>query len=402
MGRLQGKKVVLGVSGGIAAYKALFLVRELRRHGAEVHVIMTEHATKLVTPLSFRELSGQPVTTTMWGEITHWNVEHIALANLADVFVLAPATANLIGKVANGIADDMLTTTVMATPAPVVVVPAMNTRMYENPFTQSNLQKLASAGYTVIEPESGDMACGTNGKGRFPAVETIVATIERVASQGLLRGKKVVVSAGGTREAIDPVRYLSNRSSGKMGYAVAAAAAWQGADVVLVSATTSLPEVPGVRTVHVNSAREMKDAINAEFDTADIVVKAAAVADYRPAKTASQKIKKQDDDMQIKLVRNPDILYELGQRKKQQILIGFAAETQNVLKYAKGKLVKKNLDMLVANNVASPGAGFQTETNIVTFVYRDGSHESLDIMTKDRVAEEIIKRAAELTNACKK
>ncbi len=402
MSILAGKKIVLGVSGGIAAYKALNLVREYRKKGAEVHVIMTENATRLVTPLAFRELSGQPVTVSMWAEITHWNVEHIALANLADIFVIAPATANIIGKMANGIADDMLSTTILATPAPVLVVPAMNTHMYEHPAVQANLGKLREFGYEVMEPTEGDLACGVTGKGRFPEMEDITFATERLLSEGLLKDKYVVVTAGGTREDIDPVRYIGNRSSGKMGYAVAKAAALQGARVRLVSATDHLPVPAGVDMVYVRSAQDMKQAVEDVFEEADIVIKAAAVADYRPAQAADQKIKKQADTLTLELVKNPDILYGLGQKKTHQILVGFAAETQNVLAYAKEKLQKKNLDMLVANDVSAPGAGFNTETNIVTMLFPDREPVSYDLLSKNEVAEKIIIEVADLAKKLQK
>lgn len=402
MSILAGKKIVLGVSGGIAAYKALNLVREYRKKGAEVHVIMTENATRLVTPLAFRELSGQPVTVSMWAEITHWNVEHIALANLADIFVIAPATANIIGKMANGIADDMLSTTILATPEPVLVVPAMNTHMYEHPAVQANLGKLREFGYEVMEPTEGDLACGVTGKGRFPEMEDITFATERLLSEGLLKDKYVVVTAGGTREDIDPVRYIGNRSSGKMGYAVAKAAALQGARVRLVSATDHLPVPAGVDMVYVRSAQDMKQAVEDVFEEADIVIKAAAVADYRPAQAADQKIKKQADTLTLELVKNPDILYGLGQKKTHQILVGFAAETQNVLAYAKEKLQKKNLDMLVANDVSAPGAGFNTETNIVTMLFPDREPVSYDLLSKNEVAEKIIIEVADLAKKLQK
>lgn len=396
MNFLEGKKVVLGVTAGIAAYKSLNLVRELRKAGAEVHVIMTEHATNLVAPLLFRELSGNPVTVDMWAKVTNWNVTHIALATLADVFLVAPATVNIIGKIANGIADDMLSTTVTATKAPVVIVPAMNTNMYENPIVQQNMAKLREVGYTILEPSDGELACGTSGKGRFPEESEIVFHVERILSEQLLKGKKVVVTAGGTREAIDPVRFIGNRSSGKMGYALAKVAAMQGADVTLVSATNVLEDPWGVKVLHVTSANEMKNAVDELFDDCDVVIKAAAVADYRPEQSAAHKIKKSSDNLQINLVNNPDILFELGQKKKKQVLVGFAAETQNLIEYATAKLKKKNLDLLVANNVAMPGAGFNTETNIVTLLYRDGSTEEQTIMSKAEVADIVVKRVAKI------
>ncbi len=396
MSELNGKKIVLGVCGGIAVYKTLQLISDLRKKGAEVHVIMTENATKFINPLMFREISANQVTVSMWSEVTQWNVTHIALASMADLFVIAPATANVIGKIANGIADDMLTTTVTATNSPVIIVPAMNTNMYENPIIMDNIDKLVKYNYIVMEPDAGTLACGVEGKGRFPETERIIFEMERALNEGLLLGKKVLVTAGGTREALDPVRFFSNRSSGKMGYAIAKAAARQGADVILISATEAIPDPAGITTVHVRSARDMKEALDAEFDDADVVVKAAAVADYHPANFSEQKIKKTADELNIKMVKNPDILYELGQRKKNQILIGFAAETENVLEYAKGKVEKKNADMIVANDVAAPGAGFNTETNVVTLVYPNREPENFELMSKDDVGKIIVKKVAEL------
>lgn len=395
MKHLQGKRVVLGVTGGISVYKSLDIVRKLRKAGAEVRVIMTKNATHIVAPLAFRELSGQPVLVDMWAEVTHWNVEHIALAKWADLFLIAPATANCIGKIANGIADDMLTTTVMATQAPVVLAPAMNTQMFENPIVQENMERLRRHGYQLIEPDDGEMACGTCGKGRLPEPARIVFAAEQALSDHLLTGVRVLVTAGGTREPIDPVRFIGNRSSGKMGYALARAAARQGAEVTLVSATDKLDDPPTVRVVHVTSALEMKEAVDAAFDDTDIVMKAAAVADYRPDLVADHKIKKSQDSLHLTLVKNPDILQELGQRKTHQVLVGFAAETRDVLTYGMDKLKRKNLDILVANDVSQPGAGFNTETNIVTLLYPDRPAEALEQMEKEGVADVIVTRAAE-------
>lgn len=401
MGILAGKQVVLGVSGGIAAYKALLLVRALEKEGAGVHVIMTEHATNLVSPLLFRELSGNPVSTTMWGDVANHHVAHIALATLADVFMIAPATANIIGKIAGGIADDMLSTTITATTAPVVIAPAMNTNMFCNPVVQRNLQTLRDLGYHVVAPDAGELACGTVGAGRLPDTDVLVFAAEQALAAGLLRGKRVLVTAGGTREAIDPVRYIGNRSSGKMGYAIAREAARQGAQVTLVSGAEALPDPVGVEVVRITSAREMEAAVAARYETTDIVIKAAAVADYRPAEVAAQKIKKEasEDAPTLQLVKNPDILYGLGQKKTHQILVGFAAETENLLENAAKKIAKKNLDMLVANNVAEPDAGFNTDTNRVTFLFPNAAPEELPLMSKDEVAERIIRAVAELAKA---
>ena len=390
---LTGKTVVLGVCGGIAAYKAVDVVSRLVKCGATVHVIMTAAAAQFVTPLTFREISGQPVYTTMWEEPKLWNVEHIALARRADLFVIAPATANMIGKIANGIADDFLSTTVMATTAPVLLVPAMNTEMYLSAATQTNLKTLADRGFHLMTPESGPLACGTAGIGRLPESSAIVERIAAHFSAGKsLQGVRLLVTAGGTREAIDPVRYIGNRSSGKMGYAIAAVAAERGAEVILVSGPVSLAAPTGVTRVSVESALEMRDAVLAAFPTVDIVIKAAAVADYRPDVVAEQKIKKQSSNMTVNLIKNPDILAELGSSKSSQFLVGFAAETQDLAKNATEKLRRKNLDMLVANDVTQAGAGFESETNIVKVFYQDGVSEELPQMSKRELAAVLLDR----------
>lgn len=394
---LRGKNIVLGVTGGIAAYKAVEVVSRLKKAGAAVHVIMTEGATKFVTPLTFRELSANPVAVHMWEEPKTWNVEHIALATLADIFLIAPATANIIGKIANGIADDMLSTTVMATKAPVVIAPAMNTNMYLNPITQQNITKLASLGYRFIEPATGMLACGVEGPGRLAEPSTIVEYVGNLFNRDCsLQGKKVLITAGGTREPLDPVRYIGNRSSGKMGYALAAAAAARGAEVLLISGPANLPVPQGVAVISVESAQQMRDAVLAEYHDADIVIKAAAVADYRCVKQAEHKIKKNDENLTITLEKNPDILAELGRLKTKQILVGFAAETEQLVAYATEKLNRKNADMIVANNVMLPDAGFNTDTNIVKLLYRDGRIEDLPKMEKTKLAGIILDRICSL------
>lgn len=394
---LRGKNIVLGVTGGIAAYKAVEVVSRLKKAGAAVHVIMTEGATKFVTPLTFRELSANPVAVHMWEEPKTWNVEHIALATLADIFLIAPATANIIGKIANGIADDMLSTTVMATKAPVVIAPAMNTNMYLNPITQQNITKLASLGYRFIEPATGMLACGVEGPGRLAEPSTIVEYVGNLFNRDCsLQGKKVLITAGGTREPLDPVRYIGNRSSGKMGYALAAAAAARGAEVLLISGPANLPVPQGVAVIPVESAQQMRDAVLAEYHDADIVIKAAAVADYRCVKQAEHKIKKNDENLTITLEKNPDILAELGRLKTKQILVGFAAETEQLVAYATEKLNRKNADMIVANNVMLPDAGFNTDTNIVKLLYRDGRIEDLPKMEKTKLAGIILDRICSL------
>jgi len=384
---LTGKTVVLGVCGGIAAYKAVDVVSKLVKLGATVHVIMTAAAAQFVAPLTFREISGQPVYTTMWEEPKLWNVEHIALARRADLFVIAPTTANMLAKIANGIADDFLSTTVMATTAPVLLVPAMNTEMYLSAATQANLRTLGNRGFLIMTPASGLLACGTEGIGRLPEPTAIVERIAAHFEVGKsMQGIRLLVTAGGTREAIDPVRYIGNRSSGKMGYAIAAAAAERGAEVVLVSGPVALPVPPGVTRVSVESALQMREAVLAAFPTVDIVIKAAAVADYRPEVVAEQKIKKHSTSMTVELTKNPDILAELGKIKTGQFLVGFAAETQELVANATDKLRRKNLDLLVANDVTLPGAGFESETNIVKLFARDGSIEELPQMSKGDLA----------------
>ena len=390
---LKGKKIVVGVTGGIAAYKAVEVVSRLRKAGAEVHVMMTREATEFVTELTFREISGQPIAQDMWAKVQQYNVEHIALANLADLMLIVPATANVIAKAAAGIADDLLTTTMLATKAPMFLAPAMNTGMYENPATQQNLSILKDRGVHIIEPATGHLACGVEGKGRLPEPAEIVQEVLDYFSEAKsLQGKKILVTAGGTEEPLDPVRFLGNRSTGRMGYAIAEAAVRRGAEVVLVSGPTSLAEPAGVRTVKVRSAREMEQAVLAEYDSVDAVIKSAAVADYRPKEIANQKIKKSDGELTLTLVRNPDILYELGQRKRHQVLVGFAAETNDLETYARKKLEKKNLDFIVANDVSSKDAGFGTDTNRVQIFYRDGREESQPLMSKAKLAGLILDR----------
>ena len=392
MGALAGRRIVLGVTGGIAAYKAVEIARRLKKAGADVRVVMTRAAASFVTPLTFREITGQPVAETMWGE-PHHHVEHIALAEFAELVLVAPATANFIAKAAAGIADDMLTTSVLATRAPLLIAPAMNTGMWENPVTQENVARLTARGVTVIPPAAGQLACGTTGAGRLPEPVEIVRVVEAYFSRTQsLVGRRILVTAAGTEEALDPVRYLGNRSTGRMGFAVAAEAVRRGAEVILVAGPTPLTTPAGVRRVDVRSARDMHAAVLAEYDAVDAVIKAAAVADYRPAEIAAHKIKKSDGELTITLTRNPDILYELGQKKQHQILVGFAAETQNVAEYARGKLAKKNLDFIVANNVAEKDAGFGVPTNHVQIFYADGRAEDHPLMAKSELAGVILDR----------
>lgn len=393
---LKGKKIVLGVTGGIAVYKAVDLVSRLRKHGCEVRVVMTEHAQQFVTPLTFKEISGNAVATSMWNSNQEFNVEHIALANWADAFLVAPATANILAKMTYGIADDLLSTTLLAAQAPIVVCPAMNTGMYLNAATQENIAKLQSRGITVMPPASGHLACGTSGPGRLPEPQQIVEFMSSffAGREGDLRGLKVLVTAAGTREPIDPVRFVGNRSSGKMGYAVAQMAAERGAEVLLISGPSALAVPPNVKAVQVESTNEMLEACLAAYDAVDIVIKAAAVADYRPRDVADQKIKKKTDDaLTVVMDKNPDILKTLGAKKTHQVLVGFAAETQNLLANAREKVVKKNLDMIVANDVTAAGAGFNSDTNIVKFLYANGDVCELEQMPKVDVANRILDEA---------
>lgn len=389
---LAGKHIVLGVTGGIAAYKAVEVVSRLRKAGAHVHVIMTRGAQNFVTELTFREMSDEPVITDMWAKVTHYHVEHIALAKLADAVLVAPATANFLAKAACGMADDMLTTTLLATKAPVFIAPAMNTAMYENAVTQENIERLRTRGVHIIAPASGQLACGTSGAGRLPEPVELVSVLERffAAQKRDLAGRKIVVTAGGTHEPLDPVRFLGNRSTGKMGFAVAEAAAARGANVVLVTGPVNLATPAGVYRVDVLTAQEMHDAVLAQYADADAVIKAAAVADYRPKERAGQKIKKKDGSLVLELVRNPDILKELGERKTHQILVGFAAETERVLEYEAGKLKKKNLDFIVANDVSRTDAGFSADTNRVTILGADGTQTQPPLMSKRALADVIL------------
>lgn len=391
---MDEKNVVLGVTGGIAVYKAAEIVRGLGKENINVHVIMTRAATKFVTPLTFQELSRNPVAVDMFVPPAEWHVQHIALATRADVFLIAPATANVIGKIACGIADDLLTTTVMATRAPVVIAPAMNTNMLTNPIVQANIDKLRALGYHFIAPAVGELACGTEGAGRLPDPTAIVTyVVGLLSAQRDYVGKTVLVTAGGTREPIDPVRYIGNRSSGKMGYALAAAAAARGAKVILVSGPTALTPPANTQVIAVETTAQMYQAVIDVAPKADIIIKAAAVADFRPQHPAPEKIKKRDGTLSLVLEKNPDILCELGRRKVSgQVLVGFAAETQDLLDNAKEKLVKKNLDMIVANDITQAGAGFDAETNIVRLLYRDGKVESLPLMTKRLLADTILDR----------
>lgn len=395
---LSGKNIVLGVTGGIAVYKAVDLVSRLRKLNANVYVVMTEHAKSFVTPLTFQSMSQNYVVHDMFEEPKTWDVEHIALAKRAELFVVAPATANVIGKVAHGIADDFLTTTLMATPAQVVFAPAMNTGMYCNPITQRNIQSLKDLGYAFIDPGSGRLACGDVGAGKMAEPADIAQYIVDFFSpkEQPLLGKKVLISAGPTVERIDPIRYITNRSTGKMGYAIAEMAVSMGAEVTLVSGPTQLKAPQGVKLVSIESALDMYDEIMAVMKDQDVIIKTAAVADYRPLVVADQKIKKAEGDLELKFTRNPDILKSIGEAKTHQVLIGFAAETNNVLEYAKKKIESKHLDFIVANDVSANGAGFGTDTNIVTLIDQFGEVKALPQMSKKDVAAEILKKAVQI------
>lgn len=388
---LKGKTIVLGVTGGIACFKAAALASMLVKQHANVQVIMTENATKFVTPLTFEQLTGQKALTDTFDRNFQHSVEHIAVADRADLVLIAPATANIIAKLAHGLADDMLTTTVLACDCPKAIAPAMNTKMYENPVTQDNLSTLRRYGWEVAEPASGHLACGTEGKGRLPEPEELLELcLHAIAREKDLRGKRVLVTAGPTREALDPVRYLTNRSSGRMGYAIAKAAARRGAEVTLVSGPTALPRPGYMEIVDVESAREMFDAVTSRAPEMDIIIKAAAVADYRPADVAEDKIKKKDGDLSIPLERTRDILGTLGQQKREgQFLCGFSMETRDLIENSRKKLTKKNLDMVAANNVKVEGAGFGVETNVLTLITAEGEKE-LPLMSKDAAADALL------------
>ena len=393
---LNGKTIILGVTGGIAAYKAVELLRLLTKAGADVHVVMTRSAQEFVTPLTFQTLSHNPVHTELFNLIAEQEIGHISLADQADLFVIAPATANIIGKLACGIADDMLTTTVMATKAPILVAPAMNVNMYRNAIYQENEERLRRHGFLFVEPVKGELACGWEGEGKLQTPEVIFAEAVKALTLQDLAGENVLVTAGPTREEIDPVRFVSNHSSGKMGYAIARAAWRRGARVTLVSGPTCLPEPWGVERVAVESAEEMYQAVMARDRECTVVIKAAAVADYRPVVRAGEKLKKQSHVMTLELVKNRDILTELGREKGTRVLVGFAAETTDLLTNARKKLTEKNVDLLVANDVTEAGAGFSVETNIVRLLHRDGQVEEPGIMSKEAVANLILDKVAEL------
>lgn len=391
MSELNDKTILLGVTGGIAAYKAVDIVSRLVKLGATVNVIMTKNATMLVQPLTFRYISRNPVAVDMFDEPESWKPEHISLADKADVFVIAPATANIIGKLAHGIADDMLSTTALAIRCPTLIAPAMNCNMYDNPILQANIDILKKYHFEFIEPEYGILACGYEGKGRLADPEKIVERIQQILNVPRdFEGKTVLVTAGPTREALDPVRFISNRSSGKMGYAIAESASKRGADVILISGPTTLNPPNNVKLVNVESAIQMRDEVMSYAAQSQIIIMSAAVSDYRPRDFSNQKIKRDKDVITLVLEENPDILAELGRNKKGQILVGFSMETENLLENSRKKLEKKNADLIVANDLSKEGAGFGTDTNIVTLINSSGQIKELPLMSKYDVANAIL------------
>ena len=397
---LTGKEIVLGVTGGIAAYKSAEIVSRLRHSGANVHVIMTRNATEFVAPLTFQTLSANQVVTDTFEAPEYWNVEHVALAKLADIFVVAPATANILAKMASGIADDMLSTTLLATKAQILVAPAMNTGMWTAPATQNNVKVLKERGVRMIGPECGILACGDQGAGRMSEPETIVGEICRILSRKQdYAGKKVLITAGATRERLDPVRFITNDSSGKMGFAIAEAARDRGAEVTVIRGSVTAEIAAGIRMIQIESARELYDAMMQKVPEQDVIIQAAAVSDYRPAEQKDRKIKKESgSDLTLILTENPDIAKAVGEQKKPgQTLVGFAAETDNLLKNAKSKLGKKKLDLIVANDVTKPGAGFNVDTNIAVLITSDGSTEE-PLQTKRQLAERILDKVLEIRN----
>jgi phosphopantothenoylcysteine decarboxylase/phosphopantothenate--cysteine ligase len=394
---LKGRKVVLGVTGGIAAYKAAEFVRLLVKGEVDVHVVMTENAQKFITPLTFQTLSGNPVVTDPFALLDDATIGHIALADLAELVVILPATANLIGKVANGIADDFLSTMVMATKAPVLFVPSMNVNMWENKALQKNIQTLMERGHHLLEPGEGELACHWYGKGRLPELSEVVEKMEDILTTKDLRGEQILVTGGPTHEPIDPVRFITNRSSGKMGYALAKMARRRGAEVILVTGPTSIP-LPrkDIQWISVRTAEEMRKAVFDHLEGTSVVIKAAAVSDYRPKVISQKKIKKGGFDITLPLERTKDILEELGKKKGNRILIGFAAETEDLIANAEKKLKEKNLDFIVVNDVNRPGAGFGLDTNQVKIIYPSGEVRDLPLMSKEEVSQVILDDTVQL------
>jgi len=387
---LENKKIVLGITGGIAAYKAAELTRAFIKAGAAVRVIMTKSAMQFITPLTLQTLSQGPVYTEMFTPTEQYDMAHIALADWADAFVIAPATGNVIGKIASGIGDDLLTTTLMAQNKPTLICPAMNDKMLSNPAVQDNIRKLRQFGYTVMESGVGELACKTSGSGRLPEIPAILDAVECLFTPQDFAGQKVLITAGPTEEPLDPVRCITNLSSGKMGYALAAAAHKRGAEVTLISGPTKISPPPVEKIIFVRTALEMYQAVMDHYSKATVIIKAAAVADYRPKSLASEKIKKDKRLASIELTRNPDIIAEIGAKKKKCVLVGFAMETEDLLANARQKLLKKNMDMIVANSLREEGAGFQTDTNIITIIDKSGKTVILNKMTKRDAAHQIL------------
>ena len=394
---LKDKNIVLGIAGGIAAYKAAELTRALIKEGARVKVIMTKSAAEFIKPLTLQTLSKNQVYTDMFAQTDKYDMAHIALAEFADAFVIAPATANIIGKIASGIGDDLLSTTIMAEVKPTLICPAMNDKMLSNPIVQENIKKLKKTGYFIMGSAEGELACNATGKGRLPETAEIIEEIKTLFAPKDFEGVKILITAGPTEEPLDPVRFITNLSSGKMGYALAAAAHRRGARVTLISGPTNLSLPPAEEIIKVRTAKEMYKAVMNSYKKADIIIKAAAVADYRPKVPAVEKIKKNQKTLYLELERNPDIIAEIGKNRGKRVLVGFAMETQDFLANAREKLKKKNMDLIVANNLREEGAGFRTDTNVITIINCEGKAESFDIMTKVEAAEKILDRVKKIT-----
>lgn len=389
--RMKGKEIIVGITGGIAAYKAAEFVRLLIKEGANIHVVMTKNAQQFITPLTFQTLSGNPVITELFTLIEEKNISHISLADLAHLIVIIPATANIIGKIANGIADDFLTTMVMATKAPVLFVPSMNVNMWENEILQKNIRILIERGYQFIEPEEGELACHWYGKGRLPELNEVIEKIEEIFSPKDLKGEKILITAGPTQEPIDPVRFITNRSSGKMGYALAKIAKRRGGDVVLISGPTFLQNPrKDIKIIKIRTAQEMEKEVLRHLEESTVVIKAAAVSDFKPRSISENKIKKDGSSINLELEETTDILKEIGRLKGNRIIVGFAAETEDLIKNAQKKLVEKNLDFIVVNDVTKPEAGFEVDTNLVKIIYPNGEIKDLPLLSKDEVSKIIL------------
>jgi phosphopantothenoylcysteine decarboxylase/phosphopantothenate--cysteine ligase len=386
---IKGKQLVVGITGGIAAYKAAELVRQFRKRDAEVDVIMTRNAQQFVTPLTFQTISGHPVFTDLFGSFQP-EISHIALADKADMLIIAPATANIIAKIASGLADDLLSTVALATTAPILIAPAMNTKMWENPITQDNVKKLKERTITIVDPSTGELACGYEGKGRLAEIEDIVDKTLDILTPKDLHGERILITAGPTHEPIDPIRMLTNRSSGKMGYALAEASYRRGAEVMLVTGPTTLMPLDHIHTIHVTNAFEMDKAVSKHYKSCSIVIKAAAVSDYRPKKSFREKVKKTHKTLTLELERNPDILYKMGKNKGSRFLVGFAAETKNLISQAKSKLDRKNLDLIVVNHALQKDGGFGSDSNEVTLIDYEGKVETLPRLKKTELADQIL------------